>query len=105
MVRRAGGAGARAAVTSRRADGRSTDSAIFRSAVGCPGEPKAEETPVSRFVEVTLDNSTQKMSVRVDSIIKFWQPEGQNYTVLDLIDGKSLTVQETPDDLWNETMD
>jgi hypothetical protein len=60
---------------------------------------------VSRFVEVTLDNSTQKMSVRVDSIIKFWQPEGQNYTVLDLIDGKSLTVQETPDDLWNETMD
>jgi len=60
---------------------------------------------MARFVELTLDSSNEKVFVHADSIIKFWRRPGLNYTVVDLNNGTSITVQETTDDIWNETMD
>jgi hypothetical protein len=53
---------------------------------------------MAKFIELTLDNTTQVVIVNADKIIKFWRGDFA-YTVVELDDGRSVTVKETPDQI------
>jgi hypothetical protein len=56
---------------------------------------------MAKLIEVTLDNTNQLVSVNADKIVKFWQADGIKYTVIELDGGVSMTVRESPVDIWN----
>jgi hypothetical protein len=55
-------------------------------------------------MELTLDNTNQQVTVNADKVLKFWQPANYNYTIIELEGGSSVTVKESPIDIWNMTM-
>jgi hypothetical protein len=61
------------------------------------GDTFREAAKMAKFITVTLDNTTDEVTVNADKIIKFWRWPNMNYTVIDL-DGEknTLTVKETP---------
>jgi len=59
---------------------------------------------MAKFMELNLDNTNQVVTVNADKIVKFWRGDNLAYTVVEL-DGSSgimsITVKETPNDIWN----
>ena len=54
---------------------------------------------MAKFISVTLDNTTEEVTVNIEKIVKFWRRPNMNYTVVDLEgekDKNTLTVKETP---------
>jgi hypothetical protein len=56
---------------------------------------------MAKLIEVTLDNTNQVVAVNADKIVKFWRAEGFKYTLIELDGGVSMTVRESPFDIWS----
>ena len=59
---------------------------------------------MAKFVELNLDNTNQMVTVNADKIVKFWKADNLKYTVVEMDGGASITVKETPTDIWNMTI-
>lgn len=56
---------------------------------------------VSKFIKLTLDNTDdEEVSVNLDHVVQFVRRPGAGYTVVELSNGNSITVKESPDDIW-----
>jgi hypothetical protein len=53
---------------------------------------------MAKFIELTIDNSDERIIVNVDKIISMSRHPGINYTIVDL-DGldRAITAKETPE--------
>jgi len=56
---------------------------------------------MAKFMELTLQGSKQKITVNADKVVKYWQPEGSDYTVIEFDGGGTITVKESTTDIWN----
>jgi hypothetical protein len=59
---------------------------------------------MAKFMELTLENTTQVVTINADKVVKFWQPNGYNYTIIEFVAGSSVSVKESPTDIWNMGM-
>jgi hypothetical protein len=57
---------------------------------------------MAEFISLHQDNASQEYAVNVAKIIKFWRGDGHEYTVVELEDGKNLTVKEKPQEIWQK---
>jgi hypothetical protein len=54
----------------------------------------------SKFIQLTHDNINEKVSVSLDHIVQFYRRPNLQYTSVELSSGGTLSVKETPDDIY-----
>jgi hypothetical protein len=57
---------------------------------------------MAKFITVSLDNTTDEVTLNSDKIIKFWRTPTLKYTIIDLEVGNGLHVKETPQQILDK---